>query len=65
MLDFYEDAEERNLKLVNLVAACSYDDTAFDTPSRSVDRTEPKREDFGRINGFCSRLRHPRPNIGP
>jgi len=29
MLDFCEDAEERNLKLVNLVAACSYNDTAF------------------------------------
>jgi hypothetical protein len=49
MFDFREDPEETNLKLVNLVAACSYNDTAFDTSNRSADRTEPKREGFHRV----------------
>lgn len=49
MFDFCEDPEETNLKLVNLVAACSYNDTAFDTSNRSADRTETKREGFHRV----------------
>jgi hypothetical protein len=49
MFDFREDPEETNLKLVNLVAACSYNDTAFDTSNRSADRTEAKREGFDRV----------------
>ena len=46
MFDFCEDPEETNLKLVNLVAACSYNDTAFDTSNRSADRTEAKTRGF-------------------
>ena len=44
MFDFCQNPEETNLKLVKLVAACSYNDTAFDTSNRSADRTEAKRE---------------------
>jgi hypothetical protein len=49
MFDFCEDPGESNLKLVNLVAACSYNDTAFDTSNRSADRSEAKREGFRRV----------------
>ncbi len=49
MFDFREDPEETNLKLVNLMAACSYNDTPFDTSNRSANRTEPKREGFRRV----------------
>ena len=49
MFDFCEDPEETNLKLVNLVAACSYNDAAFDISNRSAERTEAKREAFRRV----------------
>ena len=43
MLDLCEDAEERNLELVNLVAACSYDDTPLTplvAPLTALNRNE-------------------------
>ena len=59
MFDFCEDPEETNLKLVNLVAACSYNDTAFDTSNRSADRTEAKREGFRRVFRGNRKSRYP------
>jgi hypothetical protein len=62
MFDLCEDPEESNLKIVNLVAACSYNDTAFDTSNRSVDRTEAKREGFHRV--FRGNRKDRYPSIG-
>jgi hypothetical protein len=59
MFDFCEDPEETNLKLVNLVAACSYNDTAFDTSNRSADRTEAKRVGFRRVFRGNRKSRYP------
>ena len=51
--------EESNLKLVTLVAACSYNDTAFDTSNRSADRTEAKREGLRRVFRGNRKSRYP------
>jgi hypothetical protein len=59
MFDFCEDPGETNLKLVNLVAACSYSDTAFDTSDRSADRTEANREGFRRVFRGNRKSRYP------
>jgi hypothetical protein len=59
MFDFCENLEETNLKLVKLVAACSYNDTAFDTSNRSADRTEAKREGSRRVFRGNRKSRYP------
>jgi hypothetical protein len=59
MFDFCEDPEESNLKLVTLVAACSYNDTAFDTSNRSAGRAEAKREGFRRAFRGNRKSRYP------